>query len=527
MPEQYCLYLRKSRADMDAEKNGDEDTLLRHEKLLMQVAKSKNLNITDIYREVVSGETISARPQMQRLLSAVGQGVYTGVLVVEVERLARGDTIDQGLVAQAFKFSNTLIITPTKTYDPNNEFDEEYFEFGLFMSRREYKTINRRLQRGRIASVQEGKFVGSITPYGYDKVKLEHDKGYMLVPNPDEAPTVRLIFSLYVNGLPQEDGTTRRLGVAMICRYLNEHSIPNRTGNVWVNATVRDMLRNIVYDGKTRWNWRPTHKKMVDGIVKLERPRTKPDTWIISDGMHEPLIDHDTFVKAQVLIDSNPPRPIGERETVRNPLAGIVICGKCGRRMVRRPKGSRQPEDVIMCGCAACHNVSVYSRYLEGAIIDGLKSWVDTYKLQCSDDDVGTETIAALSEQRAAINKQIQDYKRQRENVYTLLEQGVYTTETFLQRLKIISDKIGVATSSLADLEQVVADEERRLRGKKSIIPKIENLLAAYWSLDSAAAKNDMLKEVIEKVVYEKDKGGRWADPTDFHIKIYPRLPRN
>ena len=142
MPEQYCLYLRKSRADMDAEKNGDEDTLLRHEKLLMQVAKSKNLNITDIYREVVSGETISARPQMQRLLSAVGQGVYTGVLVVEVERLARGDTIDQGLVAQAFKFSNTLIITPTKTYDPNNEFDEEYFEFGLFMSRREYKTIN-------------------------------------------------------------------------------------------------------------------------------------------------------------------------------------------------------------------------------------------------------------------------------------------------------------------------------------------------------------------------------------------------
>ena len=62
---------------MDAEKAGDEDTLLRHEKLLMQVAKSKNLNITDIYREVVSGETISARPQMQRLLSAVGQGVYT------------------------------------------------------------------------------------------------------------------------------------------------------------------------------------------------------------------------------------------------------------------------------------------------------------------------------------------------------------------------------------------------------------------------------------------------------------------
>ena len=93
---------------------------------------------------------------------------------MEVERLARGDTIDQGIVAQTFKLSCTKIITPMKTYDPNNEYDEEYFEFGLFMSRREYKTINRRLQRGRVASVKEGKYVGNKSPYGYTRMKLEH-----------------------------------------------------------------------------------------------------------------------------------------------------------------------------------------------------------------------------------------------------------------------------------------------------------------------------------------------------------------
>ena len=41
-----------------------------------------------------------------------------------------GNTRDQGIVAEAFKYSDTKIITPSKTYDPNNEFDEEYFEFG-------------------------------------------------------------------------------------------------------------------------------------------------------------------------------------------------------------------------------------------------------------------------------------------------------------------------------------------------------------------------------------------------------------
>ena len=152
----YCIYLRKSRADLDAEAHGEGETLARHEKALVELAHRQGINITKIYREVVSGETIASRPVMQQLLSDVGNRLWAGVLVMEIERLARGDTMDQGIVAQAFKFSYTKIITPQKTYDPNNEFDEEYFEFGLFMSRREYKVINRRLQNGRLASVKEG-----------------------------------------------------------------------------------------------------------------------------------------------------------------------------------------------------------------------------------------------------------------------------------------------------------------------------------------------------------------------------------
>ena len=126
--EQYLIYLRKSRSDLEAEAHGEGETLSRHEHTLLELAKRQHLNVTDIYREVVSGDTIAARPMMQRVLSEVEQGVWSGVLVMEVERLARGDTIDQGIIAQTFKFSGTKIITPIKTYDPDNEFDEEYFE---------------------------------------------------------------------------------------------------------------------------------------------------------------------------------------------------------------------------------------------------------------------------------------------------------------------------------------------------------------------------------------------------------------
>lgn len=143
---EYALYLRKSRADIEAEARGEGETLARHERVLIELARSYKCSIGKIYREIVSGESIEARPVVQELLNDVLNCRWKGVFVVEVERLARGDTKDQGRIAESFKFSNTKIITPMKTYDPNNEFDEEYFEFGLFMSRREYKIINRRLQ---------------------------------------------------------------------------------------------------------------------------------------------------------------------------------------------------------------------------------------------------------------------------------------------------------------------------------------------------------------------------------------------
>ena len=146
---EYLIYLRKSRSDSELEKMG-VDVLERHEQILLSLAKQMKLSIGGIYREVVSGDSISARPEMQKLLSEVESGRWKGVLVMEIERLARGDTVDQGIVQRAFQYSGTLIVTPAKVYNPDNEFDEEYFEFGLFMSRREYKTIKRRMQTGRL-----------------------------------------------------------------------------------------------------------------------------------------------------------------------------------------------------------------------------------------------------------------------------------------------------------------------------------------------------------------------------------------
>ena len=461
---QYCLYLRKSRADSEAEALGEGETLARHEKALLDLAKKLNLNITAIYREIVSGETIAARPVMQQLLQEVEQGIWDGVLVMEVERLARGDTIDQGIVAQTFKFSDTKIITPIKTYNPNNEFDEEYFEFGLFMSRREYKTINRRLQRGRMASVKDGKYVANKAPYGYNRIRIENDKGWTLEINKEEADVVRLIFELYTVGEKQSDNTFNRLGTGFIAKRLNTMKVSPKRGKVWVVASIRDILINPVYIGMIRWNWRPQQKKMIDGQLHISRPRATD--YVLCNGLHPPIISKETFDMAQELMRHNPARPIGEKNTVKI-------------------------------------------------------SWDIT--------SPPVERISQVSIKKKALQKEqheLDTLNKQISKTHDLLEQGIYTTDVFLERSRALSLRMDEVKEHIAILDKELKTEITREDSAVNIIPKVEKLLEVYHDLPSPKAKNDMLKDVLEKVVYTKKERSKKGNLDNFNITIYPKIPK-
>ena len=524
----YCIYLRKSRSDMEAETRGEGETLARHERALLELAKKMHINIETIYKEIISGETISARPVMQKLLLQVEEGIWDGVLVMEVERLARGNTIDQGLVAQAFKLSDTKIITPMKVFDPNNEFDEEYFEFGLFMSRREYKTINRRLQRGRVASVKEGKYVSNKAPYGYKRVKLENEKGFTLEPNSDESNIIKLIFNLYTVGELQGDGTYDRLGTGLISNKLNSMKIPPKYGKDWVPSTIRDILINPVYIGKIRWNWRPVKKKIVDGEVKIERPRSSAEDCIIADGRHPAIIEEKVFYLAQDFMLKNPPRPVGEHKTVKNPLSGLVICGKCGRKMIRRPYSENRNPDTLMCAAKTCNNISSALNYVEEKILASLEEWLREYKLDWNSakDKKLPQLIKEKENTIKRLEKEIKKIEQQMNNIHDLLEQGIYSVEMFLERSSVNSKKIEQLKSDKSVLESDLVSAVNHSKNKKNIVPKIENLLEVYKNLETPKAKNDMLKQVLEKVIYIKEKNGRWHNsPDDFEIILYPKLP--
>lgn len=321
----YDAYLRKSRADMELEKLKKFDTLKQHEKFLKDRANQLGIKIRKIYREVVSGESIQERPEMQEVLKNVETGTIDGILVVEVERLTRGDAKDQGTVTQAFKYSNTKIITLNKIYDPNSDEDEEYFEFGLFMSRREYKTINRRMQRARIANVLDGKYCASEPPFGYKKVRVKYGKGYTLEPVSEEAEIVKEMYQKRADGM----------GYDIICNWLNTLDFKPKKSDVWTPATIKGMLSNPIYIGKIRWNSNKQNKILINGQIIKKRKKGNNEDLILVEGLHPAIISNELFDIVQGI---KPNKASTKHNTeLQNPLATLVKCADCGRSMQRRP----------------------------------------------------------------------------------------------------------------------------------------------------------------------------------------------
>ena len=513
----YAIYLRKSREDIEAEKYGEGETLARHEKILTTLAKKRKLHISKIYREVVSGETISERKEMQKLLRDVENEKWTGVLVVEVERLARGDTADQGRVSKAFKYSHTKIITPVKTYDPDNEFDEEYFEFGLFMSRREYKTINRRLQRGRELSAQEGKFVGNIAPFGYDRVKLKNSKGYTLSINQDESPIVKEIFRLYAF----ENAT-----INSVTKQLNKLKLKPRIASEWTTSSVKDILSNPTYIGKLTWNRRKQKKKTKNGHLIISRPRNKD--YLIYDGLHEPIIDNKTWELVQEKRKQNTPK-VKHNNTIQNPLVGLVFCEKCGKLMQRRPYTKANKPATLICSNPKCDNVSSKLYIVENKIIEALKIWLKNYKVHYSEkNNLNSDNNKIIEKSISITKKELEKESAKLNKIYEFLENGIYNNDEFINRSKAIKDNIQCLESKLEEYNSILQKNTEIQNQKEIIIPKLENIIDLYYNLETAEDKNILLKSIISKVTYLKTKKAikKDSDPTNFELHIYPKIAK-
>ena len=509
----YCAYLRKSRRDIELEAQGQTDTLARHERALSDLADRLGVRIARVYREIVSGDTLAERPEARRLLEDVNAGLWDGVLVMDVDRLGRGDSIDQGVIMQSFLYSNTLIITPDKIYDPSDDSDSEFFEIKLFFARREYNMIKKRMQRGRLASAMDGCYMGTRPVYGYERVRLPGRKGWTLKVVPEKAEIVRAVYGWYAHGM---DG--RDVGAAVIADRLNQMGLRTDLGLAFEPSYIRLMLQNPVYIGKVQWNQRQTVYRIEDGRRVKSRP--KSENAILVDGHHEAIVDLSLWQEVQTMFAHHAKRPKNLRASTVNPLAGLVVCACCGRHMQRKPSPNRQGA-FLFCPTQHCPTASAYISAVENAVLDVLRGWMGEFDGLPSAPAAGDDT-AAVAATRQQLSDQRDGLSGQLDRLYDLLEQGIYSPHEFRKRREDLNARLARIDHDLAALNSTPRPDPR-----VSLLPQIKSVVEAYHITDDPADKNALLRSVIDHIVYTKtQRGMRNNSPGDnLYIDVFPLLP--
>lgn len=485
---EYCIYLRKSRADIEAEERGEGETLARHQSTLLELAGRQGLSVTRMYKEIVSGDSIAARPQMQSLLEDIGNGMYDGVLVMEIERLARGDTIDQGVVAQAFRESGTKIITPIKTYDPNNEFDEEYFEFSLFMSRREYKTIKRRMQAGRLASIKDGNYIVSSDPYGYRRIHPE-PKVHTLEIIPEEAEIVKMIYDLYLDGH----------GAKYIASELNRMGILPKKSLFWESASIKKILSNPLYCGKIGW-----------------KSKSNGDT--LYQGRHTAIISEKIFKDVQAKKSADPAARLHPDDRLLNYYHGVMYCKNCGHQLKRRVVTARGYE-YLLCSYRQCRGITVSASFCEvdDAVLAALRYYAEKLGKLVSEGVRQYVTTENVYDMKIPVEAELKKARKQLAKLYDLLEQEIYDIETFLERFELVNDRIKALEAELNSINSAIAPDKLP---PEEISTRLEYIVDNFQRAEPDK-KNRLLKNITDKIFYSKTrKMCRNKDNSDLKLEI-------
>lgn len=317
------IYLRKSR--------GEEEDLQKHRTALEELCKIKGWRYTE-YSEIGTSDSIDLRPKMIQLLKDIENQLYDAVVVMDLDRLSRGDSEEQGRIKNTLRRSGTLIVTPNKIYDLKDDNDDMFSDFAGLIARQEYKMIKKRLKRGKKQGSRRGDWTNGTPPYPYqyqewyDKKSRElYRKEKGLVVNRENYAIYRFILEKVIieNITPNEIAWT-----------LNKQGVPSPRGGRWYGVTIQRILTDETHLGKIISN-----KTAGDGH-KVKRSKDCKDViyfpreeWVIIENCHEAVKSEEEHIKVLMFFNriTKAPKRKGSRTY---PLSGLLKCSRCGRTMV-------------------------------------------------------------------------------------------------------------------------------------------------------------------------------------------------
>ncbi|KAA9007206.1 recombinase family protein [Paenibacillus spiritus] len=472
-----AIYLRKSRGD-------EEKDLEKHRLELVSMCEQNDWAYVE-YAEVGTSDSLSVRPKMQELMQDIEQGMYDAVVAIHIDRLSRGDEVDRATISKLLAKSETLLVTPQRVYDYNNDTDMLMAEFEGMMARMEYKQISRRFRQGKARNAKQGLWSNGVPPFPYVRNPLTGKAE----PNEENLPIYRFMIEKCLSGWSNTD----------IAWELNKMGIKSPRDRMWNPSIVRRLLVDEVHLGKIIVGKKRKISATGDLVIKPK------EEWIVYNNCHKPVktqLEHD---KIAFIMTVQSKKPKASRSG-KNPFSGLVTCGVCGRTLTIQKRTGREYDTLRSCTYRdhfgeRCVNLGDRSDVLKRAVVEAIKLKKKQIE-KAIKDGLSSSELSNLSEIANLKLQEIREQERAIERIYDFFERGKYTE-------KIFDERLSRANETLEKLEEEYSIIKTTLDNSLStknedMLVSVNEVLECIESETDSKELNRAYKSIINKITWTK-----------------------
>jgi site-specific DNA recombinase len=497
--ERACAYVRVS-----TKQQADHDVSIPEQLgAIRRYADEKGLTIVEEFVEAgVSGRKAEREALSAMMADALSEPPrFTKILVHNYSRFFR-DEVESELFRRRVAANGVEIVSITQEFGegPGAELVRR---ITALMDEMASHDIARNVRRAMLENARQGFWNGSVAPIGYrtgvgdlrgkkEKKKLEID--------PEHAPTVRLIYDLYLNG----DGKNGPLGIKNIVKYLNDHGYRNKAGNKFHVSFVSKILKDEVYTGRAWYN-------VKDSRTGKIRPK---EEWICVSV--PPLIDEINFQRIQTQLELRSPKTTAPR-LVNSPvlLTGLAKCGSCGSVM-RRQTGKSGRYAYYRCAAKIrfgstpeCSSCNINADVLDTIVMDRLCNELLTpERVARIVAEIARLREAGMDQVKTDLSqlcKQQEVYRKRLSNLMDALADGIVEAgEIFREKVKSIEADVARVTGLIDDHKRVISSRVEEITTEQAA--QFADEMREKLKAASPALKKRILRSFVSEVYISNDK---------------------
>ena len=467
----------------------------------------------------MSGAQSHGREDFKTLLADVSLGEVGAVLALEVSRLARSNT-DWHRLIEVCSLTGTLLLDEDGVYDPADFNDALLLGLKGTMSAAELHFLRGRLQGGKRNKAERGELRFPL-PVGL----CWQDEQIVLDPDQEVQGAIRLVFQCF-----QQTGSA--YGVAHRFAEMGLKFPKRAYGGLWngkliwgplTDSRVRNILKNPAYAGVYVFGrFRVVKEVLRDGVIRQRIRKMPRDSWLVEIQNHHPgYLTWEDYLKNQDRLEKNRthwpgtalPGPVREGLTL---LHGLLICGKCGRRLTVRYRGNGGIYPTYECNWKkrqaqskrAC--MSIASGALDEAMVERVLEAVNAERLALA--------LAAQREleQRDESTTRQWQMRLERAQYDAALAQRRYEEVDPANRLVAASleRRWNESLQRIEQVRQEMTDFQRRqtltfTSEQRERILALAGNLPRLWNARTTSAKDKkrILRLLIEDITVERGEG--------------------